>query len=116
MNFQEYCDLTQDTQKIHAEKTLLFTFNNSKNEEFSISPEKIHSFLIFSLNNYNQIYEAWVNTPTKKTEIHQYEEKSYRAIYKTASSPELKIVSSTGSSQTKALTLLISKLGNMSKL
>ena len=110
MNFQEYCDLTQDTQKIHAEKTLLFTFNNSKNEEFSISPEKIHSFLIFSLNNYNQIYEAWVNTPTKKTEIHQYEEKSYRAIYKTASSPELKIVSSTGSSQTKALTLLISKL------
>jgi hypothetical protein len=66
MNFQEYCDLTQDTQKIHAEKTLLFTFNNSKNEEFSISPEKIHSFLIFSLNNYNQIYEAWVNTPTKK--------------------------------------------------
>ncbi|MCQ8848087.1 hypothetical protein NQT74_05810 [Alteromonas stellipolaris] len=110
MNFQEYCELTQDIQKIKAEKTLLFTFTNSKDEEFSISPEKIHSFLIFSVDNYSQIYDAWKNTPSKKADIHQYEEKSYRAIYKTASSADLKIISSTGSSQTKALTLLISKL------
>lgn len=110
MNFQEYCEITQDQQKVNAEKTLLFTFTNSKDEEFSISPEKIHSFLVFAIDNYHIIHDAWENTPSKKSNLHQYEEKSYRAIYKTATSPDLKIISSTGSSQTKALTLLISKL------
>ena len=110
MNFEEYCELTQDKQKVNAEKSLLFTFTNSKDEEFSISPEKIHSFLVFAVDNYHLIHNAWGNTPSKKADLHQYEEKSYRAIFKTASSPDLKIISSTGSSQTKALTLLISKL------
>ena len=110
MNFEEYCELTQDKQKVNAEKSLLFTFTNSKDEEFSISPEKIHSFLVFAVENYHLIHNAWGNTPSKKADLHQYEEKSYRAIFKTASSPDLKIISSTGSSQTKALTLLISKL------
>jgi hypothetical protein len=110
MSFQTYCDLIRDDQKVKAEKTLLLTYTNSKGEAFSISPESIKLFLSFLLDNYDVVYAAWYKVPTRKDYIYQYEEKSYREIYKTASDEELKIISSTGRSQTKALTKLISKL------
>ena len=107
MNFQTYCDLISDDQKVKAEKTLLLTYTNSKGEAFSISPESIKLFLSFLLDNYDMVHSAWDKVPTRKDYIYQYEEKSYREIYKTASDEELKIISSTGRSQTKALTKLI---------
>ena len=110
MNFQTYCDLISDDQKVKAEKTLLLTYTNSKGEAFSISPESIKLFLSFLLDNYDEVHSAWDKVPTRKDYIYQYEEKSYREIYKTASDEELKIISSTGRSQTKALTKLIAKL------
>lgn len=110
MSFQTYCDLIRDDQKVKAEKTLLLTYTNSKGEAFSISPESIKIFLYFLLDNYDVVHSAWEKVPTRKDYIYQYEEKSYREIYKTASDEELKIISSTGRSQTKALTKLISKL------
>jgi len=110
MSFQKYCDLINDDQKVKAEKTLLLTYTNSKGEAFSISPESIKLFLSFLLDNYDVVHSAWDKVPTRKDYIYQYEEKSYREIYKTASDEELKIISSTGRSQTKALTKLIAKL------
>ncbi|HGS4478969.1 TPA: McrB family protein [Vibrio cholerae] len=110
MSFQKYCDLISDDQKVKAEKTLLLTYTNSKGEAFSISPESIKLFLSFLLDNYDVVHSAWDKVPTRKDYIYQYEEKSYREIYKTASDEELKIISSTGRSQTKALTKLIAKL------
>ncbi|MGP5016526.1 McrB family protein [Vreelandella alkaliphila] len=110
MNFQKYCDLIQDDQKIKSEKTLLLTYTNSKNEAFSISPESIRLFLLFLLNNFDLVVSAWEKVSTRKENFYQYEEKSYREIYKSASDEELKIISSAGRSQTKALTKLIAKL------
>ena len=110
MSLQSYCDLISDDQKIKAEKTLLLTFTNSKGEAFSISPESIKLFLSFLLDNYDVVHSAWDKVPSRKDYIYQYEEKSYREIYKTVSYEDLKIISSTGRSQTKALTKLISKL------
>ncbi|MCR8923770.1 hypothetical protein NO559_13395 [Dasania sp. GY-MA-18] len=110
MNFQKYCDLISDDQKVKAEKTLLLTYTNSKGEAFSISPESIKSFLCFLLDNYEAVHSVWAKVPTRKEYIYQYEEKSYREIYKSATDDGIKIISSAGRSQTKALTKLIAKL------
>lgn len=110
MNFQEYCDKNDKEQKIVAEKTLVLTYTNTKNEAFSISPESIKAFLFFILNNYDLVLERWYQVPTRKDELFKYEEKSYREIFKSADSDELKTISSAGRSQTKALTKLISKV------
>lgn len=110
MSFQKYCDLIDDEQKVQAEKTLLLTYTNSKGEVFSISPVSIKLFLIFLYDNYDVVYSAWEQVPTRKEHFYQYEEKSYREIYKTASDDTLKIIYSSGRSQTKALTKLIAKM------
>lgn len=110
MNFQEYCDSIIDGQKVKAEKTFLLTYTNSKGEVFSISPDSIKSFLYFFIDNFEDVSSRWRAIPTKKDFIYQYEEKSYREIYKTANSDELRVISSSGRSQTKALTGLISKI------
>jgi hypothetical protein len=116
MNFQKYCDLIQDDQKVKAERTFLLTYTNSKGEAFSISPESIRLFLVYMFDNFDSVESAWKKIPSGKDNIFQYEEKSYREIYKSVSSEELKIISSSGRSQTKALTKLISKLiGFLSK-
>ncbi|HFG2216202.1 McrB family protein [Vibrio cholerae] len=110
MSFQKYCDLINDDQKVKAEKTLLLTYTNSKGEAFSISPESIKLFLLFLLDNYEVVHTAWATVESRKDYIYQYEEKSYREIYKSVSNEELKVISSTGRSQTKALTKLIAKI------
>ena len=65
MNFQEYCDLINDDQKVKAEKTLLLTYTNSKGEAFSISPQSIKLFLSFLLGNYEVVHSAWANVSTR---------------------------------------------------
>tara|TARA_R110000744_G_scaffold380541_1_gene501871 strand:- start:2924 stop:4930 length:2007 start_codon:yes stop_codon:yes gene_type:complete len=110
MNFQDYSESIDKEQKITAEETFILTYTNSKNEAFSISPESIKSFLFFIIENYDFVLERWESVPTRKENFFQYEEKSYREIFKTANTDELKTISSAGRSQTKALTKLISKI------
>jgi len=110
MKFQNFCMKVDTEQKIKARESLLLTFTNTKGEEFNISPDEINNFLIFFHDNYQKIKSQWENINSKKNTITQYEEKSYRAIYKSADSDGLKTISSMGGSQTKALTKLISKL------
>lgn len=110
MNFQEFCNAVDKEQKITAEETFVLTYTNIKNEAFNISPENIKLFLKFFLENYDLILSKWETVATRKNHIYQYEEKSYREIYKTADTDELKTISSSGRSQTKPLTKLISKI------
>ncbi|GKW41701.1 McrB family protein [Pectobacterium parvum] len=110
MNFQQFCENISDGQKIVAKESLLLTYTNTKGEVFSISPDDIKSFLLFILEDFDTIYERWESVPTKKSEINNYEEKSYREIYKLADSDDLKVIASGGKSQTKSLTKLISKI------
>lgn len=110
MSFQKFCDAIKDEQKITAEKSLLLTYTNTKNEAFSISPENIRLFLVFVADNFESVYGSWSEIPSRKNKINKYEEKSYREIYKSAGADDLKTISSAGRSQTKALTTLITKL------
>jgi hypothetical protein len=110
MNFEDFCIEVETEQRIIAKETFLLTYTNSKNEAFNISPDDINIFLNFFITNYDHIFQRWQTIPSKKNYINQYEEKSYREIYKSADLDELKTISSAGKSQTKALTKLISKL------
>jgi hypothetical protein len=110
MKFQEYCNDIGDKQKVTMEESLVVTYTNSRDEAFTISPETLKLFFQHLLDNYDNIFQRWALVPSRKKEITEYEEKSYREIYKSADSNKLKTISSAGSSQTKALTQLISKL------
>jgi hypothetical protein len=110
MNFEDFCNKVETEQRIIAKESFLLTYTNSKNEAFSVSPDDINIFLNFFIKNYNNVFQRWQSIPSKKSDIKQYEEKSYREIYKSADLDELKTISSAGRSQTKALTKLISKL------
>ncbi|MFJ5356582.1 McrB family protein [Pectobacterium sp. CHL-2024] len=110
MNFQKFCEKINDGQKIIAKESLLLTYTNTKDEVFSISPDDIKNFLLFILKDFDAVYERWESVPTRKPEINNYEEKSYREIYRFADSDDLKGIVSGGRSQTKSLTKLISKI------
>nr|WP_205562727.1 AAA family ATPase [Pectobacterium aquaticum] len=110
MNFQKFCEKINDGQKIIAKESLLLTYTNTKDEVFSISPDDIKNFLLFIIKDFDAVYERWESVPTRKPEINNYEEKSYREIYRFADSDDLKGIVSGGRSQTKSLTKLISKI------
>lgn len=110
MRFQNYCESIGDDQSVTLENTLTLTFKNKSGEVFSIPPASIRGFLIFVRDNYDELKDVWSRVPSRRSSISQYEEKSYREIYKAAKSDEFKIVSSMGSSQTKSLTRVISKI------
>jgi hypothetical protein len=110
MNFQDYCKSIDDKQKITAEKAIVITYSNSSDKVFSISPDSIRLFLEFFLESYESIKNRWETIPSRRDNFHQFEEKSYREIYRSADSDDLKIISSSGGSQTRALTQLISKI------
>lgn len=110
MKFQDYCNNIRDKQTVTVEESLVFTYTNTSGEAFSISPENIKLFLQHFIDNYDDIFKKWNSVASRKKTITEYEEKSYREIYKTADSSTLRTISSAGGSQTKALTQLISKL------
>ncbi len=110
MSFSDFCNEIDDGQKIESREAFVLSFTNSAGEVFNIDPDTIFDFLSSFAENYDAVADIWSATPSRKTSINFYEEKSYRAIYKYFSSDELKVISSTGSSQTKALTQLIAKL------
>lgn len=112
MSFEDFCtkSMRYDKQRVQCQESFVISFNNEKDEYFTIQPETLIAFLQFMLENYNQIENAWGSIPSKKNSLNIYEEKSYRAIYGKASDiDELKSVSSIGRSQTKAITKVISK-------
>jgi hypothetical protein len=73
MNFQEYCNAIDETQKITAEEAFILTYTNSKDEAFSISPESVKAFLFFILNNYDAVLNIWKLVPSRKDDIFNYE-------------------------------------------
>ncbi|MFM4937702.1 McrB family protein [Aeromonas enteropelogenes] len=112
MSFEDFCtkSMRYDKQRVQCQESFVISFNNEKDECFTIQPETLIAFLQFMLENYNQIENAWGSVPSKKNSLNIYEEKSYRAIYGKASDiDELKSISSIGRSQTKAITKVISK-------
>ncbi|TNI83552.1 hypothetical protein CF116_02055 [Aeromonas veronii] len=112
MSFEDFCtkSMRYDKQRVQCQESFVISFNNEKDECFTIKPETLIAFLQFMLENYNQIENAWGSVPSKKNSLNIYEEKSYRAIYGKASDiDELKSISSIGRSQTKAITKVISK-------
>ena len=113
MSFQDFCEEAKkiDQQVISTNNTFVINFSNSKGKSFSVDPSDIIEFLKFLNQNYSNCYEEWKKVDNKKDLFTKYEEKSYRAIYKTtAEHEELKTISSLGGSQTKELTKVISKL------
>lgn len=112
MSFEDFCtkSMRYDKQRVQCQESFVISFNNEKDECFTIKPETLIAFLQFMLENYNQIENAWGSVPSKKNSLNIYEEKSYRAIYGKASDiDDLKSISSIGRSQTKAITKVISK-------
>ncbi len=113
MNFQMFCKNAEkiDQQKVVTNNTFVISFRNTKGELFSIDPSDIVHFLEYVNDNYKDIENAWNSVVSKKDLLTKYEEKSYREIYKLAGSKEeLKSIGSTGRSQTRALTMVISKM------
>lgn len=110
MSFSDFCSAIDDGQKIVTREAFVLSFTNSADEVFNIDPDIIFQFMNSFVDNYDAVVERWLAVPTKKSSLDIYEEKSYRAIYKYFSSSELKVISSIGSSQTKALTQLLAKV------
>lgn len=112
MNFSNYCSKfsASDDQSVVTNETFVISFTNSRNEVFSIDPHDVIKFLEFLLDHYSDVEGVWKTVDQRKFNLYNYEEKSYRAIYKYSGDFEgLKIIGSLGGSQTKALTRVISK-------
>ena len=110
MTFSEFCSDIGDGQKVEAKEAFVISFTNTADEAFNIDPATIYEFLNSFIDNYDTVSSRWLAIPSRKVSLNIYEEKSYREIYKYFTSDELKVISSTGRSQTKALTQLIAKV------
>lgn len=112
MSFHEFCreSISVDGQIVIGEPGYAIKYANAKDEIFIVNAQDLADFIVFLRDNYGDVRNAWSSIPSKKSYIHEYEEKSYRAIYEVASRVDrLKSISSTGRSQTKPLTRVISK-------
>jgi hypothetical protein len=113
MNFYDFCieQKNIDNQHVSIKNSIVIDFSNSNGKSFSITPQEIIDF-IKALDAHRTEFEAeHKKTPERMPFFNQYEEKSYRAIYRLASQyPDLKSFASLGGSQTKELTKIISKM------
>ena len=110
MNFLEYCQKLDDKQSVGVQNSLILEYSNKTGKIFNIDAESIKRFLEFFIDEYPKVYSAWETVDDRKPSIDLYHEDSYRAIYKSANTENLKIIYSSGSSQTSATTGLISKI------
>lgn len=113
MSFQDYCSqLTiDDDQKISINNTFVIHFTNRNGKTFPIDPSVAIKFIEFLDQSYDKCNAAWKSIPSRKPSYTQYEEKSYRAIFQSASIEEdLNAIYTLGGSQTRQLTVLLSKL------
>lgn len=113
MSFQDYCSqLTiDDDQKISINNTFVIHFTNRNGKTFPIDPSVAIRFIEFLDLSYDKCSAAWKSIPSRKPSYTQYEEKSYRAIFQSASIEEdLNAIYTLGGSQTRQLTVLLSKL------
>lgn len=112
MSFHEFCLKCGDVdgQHVIGEPGYAIKYANNKGEVFIVNAQDVADFLVFLRDNYTDVTNAWTQVESRKSTIQEYEEKSYRAIYGVASkNDQLKSISSTGRSQTKPLTRVISK-------
>lgn len=113
MNFQDYCtQLTiDDDQKISINNTFVIHFTNRNGKTFPIDPSVAIRFIRFLDQSHDKCKTAWESIPSRKPSYTQYEEKSYRAIFQSASIEEdLNAIFTLGGSQTRQLTVMLSKL------
>lgn len=113
MSFQDLCDKSEliDKQKVFAGRGYIINYANTRGQLFTINALDVANFIRFLKDNFNEIRDAWVSVSSRKQNLTNYEESSYRAIYSVAADhPGLKAISSIGGSQTKPLTQVISKL------
>lgn len=102
----------RDKQTVKIENSLLINFQNTKGEVFSIDPDVIIEFIESFYKDFNGFRNAWEKTPSRtKSHIALYDEKAYRSLFRYADeSFGLKVIHSIGRSQTKPLTMVISKV------
>lgn len=111
MNFQEFCNITEsiDDQIVNIENSVVIKFKKDNGSEFSISPNDIVLFLKACKQNHASVVSTIVNHPEfRKENFTQYQEETYRALYK-AEFINLKSIASLGGSQTQQITRLISR-------
>lgn len=100
-----------DWQRVCIGSSYIFSFNNSAGDVFSIPSEDVRMFLCYFNDNYGALAAVWEAAPERKESIDLYEEKSFRKMYVSVEGvPGLRSISTLGKSQTKSLTLLLSKL------
>lgn len=112
MSFQNFCDNSKrkDGQEVFAESGYVIKYSNARGEMFILDARNLSEFITYLRDNFDKVYQAWSKANSRKDSIVEYEEGSYRAIFAAASSdPKLKVISSTGRSQTKPVTQVISK-------
>ena len=114
MNFNNFCLEAEslDEQPVNIDSSVLISFENTKKEIFQISPDTIVEFINCFNDNYDEFVQAWLEAPRRTKElIDVYDEKGYRAIFKLADEKfGLKLINSIGRSQTKPLSMLVSKV------
>lgn len=109
-NFTAFCKKIDDKYKVELEEDFVFKFTNSSGDVFNVNPCEVKDFIRFFIENYSSIENTWEKVPSRKKFIDQWEEKSYRAIYKYAEDNGAKGLAGLAKSQTKGLTSLISKV------
>ena len=83
-NFTAFCKKIDDKYKVELEEDFVFKFTNSSGDVFNVNPCEVKDFIRFFIENYSSIENTWEKVPSRKKFIDQWEEKSYRAIYKYA--------------------------------
>ena len=113
MNFQEFCSgfETSDGQQVAVSNTSVISFNKPGGTGHSLSPADVALFLRFLSEHSQECFDAWSSSPFKKSGFVNYEEKSYREIYKAARQrvQELNVIASLALSQTIPVTKIVAK-------
>lgn len=116
MKFEEFCEIANEKEKqsnkqlVKATNTFVISYTNKTGKQFTVDPKDIVRFLEIIKNNYKHFYEKCTN-PEGEDNFVNYNEDRYRAIYKLAGEFDgLAAISSAGGSQTRSITMVISKL------
>lgn len=115
MNFLDFCNNAGeiDKQELSVNDTFVITFKNRNQTTHSLDPEVAVNFIRSLADNAeNQGYrESWEAVADRKPKFTQFEQDSYRAIFKRCKDKrDLETIASLGGSQTRNLTILIAKL------
>ena len=115
MNFLEFCNNSGeiDRQELSVNDTFVITFKNRNLATHSLDPEVAVNFIktLADIGESQAYRDVWAAAPDKKPQFTQFEQNSYRAIFKRCKEiTDLDTIASLGGSQTRNLTILITKL------